>query len=95
LPKYLRKSRRNGEQKTMARARCGSTENANKFWAKEEEKKCPLCEEKEGTFEHWRQCRKIGEIDLSMERILAKEGEAEAMAWLRKIEKEKEKRRNG
>ena len=58
----------------MARARCGSTENAKKFWPKEIERECPLCEEEEEeTFEHWRQCRQIGETGLivRMERILA------------------------
>lgn len=50
LPKYLRKRRKNGEQRILARARCGSTENA-KFWVKEVERECPLCEEEEGTFE--------------------------------------------
>ena len=91
LPKYLRERRRNGEHRILARARCGSTDNV---WAKEAERECTLCEEEKGTFEHWRKCRELGETDLNMERILTEEGDAEAVVWLRKIEKEKERKRN-
>ena len=36
LPKYLRERRRNGEQRILARARCSTTENAKKFWARKQ-----------------------------------------------------------
>ena len=50
----MKEEKINGKQKVIARVRCGTLENGNKFWASKKERKCQLCKNGEGTLEHWR-----------------------------------------
>ena len=93
-PKYLKERRENGEQKVIARARCAPPpplQNGSKFWTSEEERKCQSCEDEEGTLEHWRDCREMEATNASLEEILSEEGGKEAVKWLRRKRKQKER----
>ena len=52
-PKYLNECRKGKEIKAKARARCGSMENANKYWMLEEERKCWMCGKGYGNWRHY------------------------------------------
>ena len=65
-------------QKVIAKARCGTLENGCKFWTSEEEQKCQLCEDEQGTLEHWRNCREMETTNASLEEILSEEVGKEA-----------------
>ncbi|KAF3426635.1 hypothetical protein E2986_10915 [Frieseomelitta varia] len=51
--------------------------------------KCQLCEDEEGTLEHWRDCREMETTYANLEEILSEEGGKEAVKWLRRIERRK------
>ena len=55
----IEKKGERGNQKIIARTRCGNTEEWNKYWDKEETRKCMLCE-RGSTLKHWLEdCEKI------------------------------------
>jgi len=50
---YLRRKGRKGSQKTIRwRWRCGNEEEKNKYWKKEENKRCRICKREEGSITH-------------------------------------------
>lgn len=51
IPKYLKEQDAKESQKRIARWRCGNKKERNKYW-KTEERKCQICEKKEGTVEY-------------------------------------------
>ncbi|KOX67925.1 hypothetical protein WN51_08162 [Melipona quadrifasciata] len=51
-PEYLTKKGNRDSQKFIARARVGNVEEYSKYWLKEEERRCRLCERQSGTLKH-------------------------------------------
>ncbi|XP_054011936.1 uncharacterized protein LOC128894297 [Hylaeus anthracinus] len=47
-PEYLNKTGKGDNQKLIARIRYGNLEEGNRYWLKEEERKCGLCKLKKG-----------------------------------------------
>ena len=50
--KYLEKRGERGSQKIITHTRCGNTQDWNKYWDKEETRKCMLCERGRATLKH-------------------------------------------
>jgi len=65
-PMYLRRNGRKGSQKIIARWRCGNEEEKNKYWRKEEDRRCRIYNMKEGAITHiWTHVgRRIGVDDI-------------------------------
>ena len=79
--------------KIIARARCGNTDEWNKYWDKEETRKCMLCERGRATLKHWLEdCEKIERGEMTERRILHERGNAEVVEWLRKLDRKKRER---
>jgi len=51
MPDYLLKRGERGNQKVIARWRCGNEEEENRFWKTEEKKKCRICGVEKGCIE--------------------------------------------
>lgn len=54
IPEYLRKSRGSRDRgvRTIARLRCGNEEWENKYWLREEDRRCRICGREGETLEH-------------------------------------------
>lgn len=52
LPAYLKDGLKIKDMEFLARIRCGNFEEANQYWKKEEDRKCVICNEEVGTWEH-------------------------------------------
>ncbi|XP_015437252.1 PREDICTED: uncharacterized protein LOC107192490 [Dufourea novaeangliae] len=90
LPEYLRKEGKNMEMKRKARARCGNLEESNRYWEKEENRKCRLCKEGLGTIRHLiRECKQLKRTALKEQDIVAEESKEEVMEWCREWEKKR------
>ncbi|KYN02028.1 hypothetical protein ALC62_07141, partial [Cyphomyrmex costatus] len=64
VPIYIRMCKRNEGKRLVkiARWRCGNEERGNKYWMKEEERKCRLCERERENVEHLKnRCEYVGE----------------------------------
>lgn len=48
IPKYLRIAGVKASQKIIARQRCGNEEEKNKYWGKDEERRCVICDREVG-----------------------------------------------
>ena len=60
LPRYLGGKGRGESQKLIVRARCGNSEERDKYWMSEDEKLCELCLLEEGTTKHkMEECQKL------------------------------------
>ena len=86
LPEYMDESRSLKEIRTKARIRCGNMESKNRYWQKEEKRRCMLCDEKEGTFEHY-----VSECRVSIERFDEIDGE-EREKVIKSRDKKKERK---
>lgn len=65
-------------------------EEMNKYWCKEDEMKCMLCERGRAMLEHWLvECERIGKGSMTMGKILHEKGVAEESEWLRDLETKK------
>ena len=51
-PKYIKENRTIKVIRCKARVRCGNLEQENKYWRKEDERKCILCNKEKGNLEH-------------------------------------------
>ncbi|XP_054004883.1 uncharacterized protein LOC128890435 [Hylaeus anthracinus] len=51
-PEYLNKTGKTDNQKLVARIRCGNLEEGNRYWVKEEDRKCGLCKLEKETLKH-------------------------------------------
>ncbi|KZC15032.1 hypothetical protein WN55_08624 [Dufourea novaeangliae] len=90
LPEYLRKEGKNMEMKRKPRARCGSLEESNRYWEKEENRNCRLCKEELGTIRHLiRECKELKRTALKEQDIVAEESKEEVMEWCRELEKKR------
>ncbi|KOC69099.1 hypothetical protein WH47_09656, partial [Habropoda laboriosa] len=70
LPQYLEKDEKQGSQELIARTRCGNTEEANRYWMKEEQRKRILCEEGLESLKHrLEECRGIENKDITLEEL--------------------------
>lgn len=96
LPKYLNGCRRQGQLETLARFRCGNFEEMNRYWLKEEDRRCKLCNEALGSWYHVAlDCKKVGRdikdkinVNRIRFRVVADErGESENLKALEEIEK--------
>lgn len=93
-PLYIRKGKdRNGEKfKILARARCGNEEKENRYWEKEELRRCELCGKDKETLEHvaWK-CSEIRRWRGNIADLLDENGGG--LSWLCEwIDKKRKKR---
>ena len=87
LPKYLEERGERGSQSLMARARCGNMEEGNRYWMKEEDRRCKLCERDIGSLKHLAEdCTGVERINIGVEKILQERRVEEVVEWLRGIE---------
>lgn len=58
IPRYLTNEKLGKYRGTIARIRCGNVKRKNKYWLKEEDRKCSLCNQGWGSIEHLlKECR--------------------------------------
>lgn len=99
-PRYMKEAKTNAKGgqkiKTIARARCGNEEYGNRYWMKEEERMCRLCEEERETLEHVaNKCRCVNRWDKGIDELVGDEGKGYKWLeeWQRKIKEKLEKRK--
>lgn len=74
LSDYLRRKGKRGSHNRRARVKCGNEEVGNRYWLREEERKCNICGKEESTLEHlleccvWRSDRRVEMDDIVGER---------------------------
>jgi len=84
MPNYLLKRGERGNQKMIARWRCGNEVEGNGFWKTEEEKKCRICGVEEECIEH---IMFHTRIKIWLGEILDERGKREVVKWMREIKK--------
>ncbi|KAK2578142.1 hypothetical protein KPH14_001341 [Odynerus spinipes] len=91
LPEYLSRAGTRDSQMLIAQARCGNIEPWNRYWEKDEGKKCDLCGDSIGSLEHLtRDCRET-ERGISIEEVVGGRVSERVIKWLRKLKKKREK----
>lgn len=99
VPRYLEERGEGDSQSLMARVRCGNIEEGNKYWRKEEERRCMMCERYRGTLKHLvEDCDQMERTGLNIEKIVQNRRVRETIDWLRSVEakrKEISKRKEG
>ncbi|KAK1124440.1 hypothetical protein K0M31_006795 [Melipona bicolor] len=89
-PEYLTKKGNRDSQRLIARARVGNVEEYSKYWLKEEERRCRLCERQSGTLKHLiEECEKVERCEHSVEQVLGGSTCERIVKWLRTVEKSK------
>ena len=101
IPDYLRSCKKGDEVSLIARLRCGSLEEGNKYWLQREEKLCIFCHEGIDKLEHYvRDCEVAkgwfeelkGGIGEKVKRLGTDKRNEGVIKIIRKIYKEREKR---
>lgn len=88
MPEYLSKRGEGNSQKLIARARCGNLDANNRYWMKEEERRCGLCERGPGTLKHLiEDCTETERLEYSIERVLEGTVNGSIVEWMREIER--------
>lgn len=89
IPAYLKKGWTEKRWSRITRFRLGNEIKESRYWEKEENRKCRICEEEEETWEHvWEGCRE-GERETReswqevAERMLGEEGKGEE--WMKEV----------
>ncbi|KYQ49651.1 hypothetical protein ALC60_11272 [Trachymyrmex zeteki] len=88
-----------GRWRRVAWFRLGNEVREGRYWEGEEERKCRLCGNEVESWDHlWEGCRawwngEVGRWQKELGRNLGEEGEGEE--WMRKVEKERERMREG
>ncbi|XP_024884387.1 uncharacterized protein LOC112462700 [Temnothorax curvispinosus] len=84
LPEYLRRKGESGSHKRRARARCGNEELENRYWLREEERNCNICDREEGTLEHlMKQCAWKSTNRVVLDDIIGEKETEEGHRWLK------------
>lgn len=92
-PEYLVKKGSKASQCILARVRCGNLEEYNRYWLKEEDRVCKLCERGPGTLKHLlEECEEVERIGYSLEQVVEGRTNEKVVKWLREVEGRKEKR---
>lgn len=95
VPEYLKKGWKEERWQRVIKFRLGNGMGGNKYWEKEERRKCRMCGLGEETWEHvWEECTSWGNEkgwQEAVEVILGEEGEGEE--WMKKLEEMREGRR--
>lgn len=92
IPKYLRVRGAKGSQKLIARWRCGNEKEKNRFWLSEEQRRCQICGEGEGSIEHLSTYVRTVK-GLKVTEILGEEGGRREVCWMREVRELREGRR--
>lgn len=67
---YLKKEGNGGNQRLIARARCGNIEEGNRYWLDEERRKCTLCSLGIGIIKYLlKDCQRLETSELREEEI--------------------------
>jgi len=75
----------------IARWRCGNEERGNKYWMKEEDRKCRLCDMEREDIEHLKKnCEYVKEKGGRNLEVLNEDGRG--YEWMRKIERLREEK---
>ncbi|XP_053990557.1 uncharacterized protein LOC128882816 [Hylaeus volcanicus] len=92
-PEYLNKTGKGDNQKLIARIRCGNLEEGNRYWLKEEDRKCGLCKLEKGTLKHLiEDCQDLETGELKEETLVEGRADERVAEWVRKIEKKRKER---
>ena len=93
IPEYIRRCGRKKGKKMVqiARWRCGNEERGNKYWMKEEDRKCRLCDMEREDIEHLKKnCEYVNEKGGRNLEVLNEDGRG--YEWMRKIERLREEK---
>jgi len=93
IPEYIRRCGRKEGKKMVriARWRCGNEERGNKYWLKEEERKCRLCRKEREEVEHLkRECEYVKDKRSRWIEVLNEDGRGQE--WMEMIERAREER---
>ncbi|KAK1131939.1 hypothetical protein K0M31_016081 [Melipona bicolor] len=94
IPEYLSKTGNGESQQLIAQAICGNIERWNRYWEKEERRKCDICEGAPGTMEHLtRECRKM-DRKIGIEEVLSGRKDEKVEKWLRVVKEKRKIARN-
>lgn len=86
------KRRKRQDKKRIARFRCGNEELSNKYWNKEEEKFCRICQKQEETLEHMAiNCEEMRKAEKSVLELMQDDGTGDG--WMRDILQKRDQRR--
>ncbi|XP_053990568.1 uncharacterized protein LOC128882821 [Hylaeus volcanicus] len=90
---YLNKTGKRDNQKLIARIRCGNLEEGNRYWLKEEDRKCGLCKLEKGTLKHLiEDCQDLETGELKEETLVEGRADERVAEWVKKIEKKRKER---
>ncbi|XP_029054544.1 uncharacterized protein LOC114881833 [Osmia bicornis bicornis] len=91
-PRYLLRSDRKRDIKSIARLRCGNEEEKNRYWLTEEKRTCSLCGRRQGSLEHLlRECERGMGGGIRIADSLDDLGNKEAIKWIGMIKKERDR----
>ena len=93
IPEYIRKCGRKEGKKMVkiAKWRCGNEERENKYWMKEEDRKCRLCGKEREDVEHLKKnCEYVKKKGGSNLRVLNEDGRG--YDWMMRIERLREEK---
>lgn len=101
-PRYMDNKELQKYRGIFVKIRCGNFENRNRYWEKEEGKRCSICKGEEGSMEHLiKECGELEKeranlpeyIKENWDIVFREEGNLEVGKFFKKVEKEIEKRR--
>lgn len=91
IPKYLAQKGKGEKMKMIVRFRCYNELRGNRYWEKEDKRRCRICKKYKDTLQHVaEECEGTKEIGRRTADLM-KEG-GEGIDWMQRIMKERERR---